>query len=230
MKKVLKIQIVEDEFIIAMDLRSTLENLGYIVSGISSSFEEAILDIQQNKPDLVLLDICLSGDKTGIDIANLLKYKYQIPFIYSSCLTDPSTIKGARETNPLGYIVKPFHPNTVYTALEMAFGHIEQMNKSKFIFLPYGSSKIKVEIESIIYAAALGGYSKIVLPENTIVLRKTLKEVTEELLNRSCFVRAHKSYLINFKAIRAKTGTHLTMLNGQVLPIGRSYASSLKCL
>ena len=114
-----KILIVEDEFIIAQDLKMILEKLHYQVTGIALSESEAMQCLRQSRPDLVLLDIQLQGEKTGIDIARMLNRRYQIPFVFISSFSDERTISLVKETNPLGYILKPFDDREIYIAVEL---------------------------------------------------------------------------------------------------------------
>ncbi|WP_257670303.1 response regulator [Parapedobacter tibetensis] len=117
-----RIYIVEDQMIITLDLQHMLEDLGYEVCGISPSYHETLNNIEVVKPDLILLDIFLQGDKTGIDLAHVLNQNYHIPFIFLTSHTDDQTVKIAKETQPRGYLVKPFKLNELYAAIEMAFG------------------------------------------------------------------------------------------------------------
>ncbi len=77
-----KILIVEDQLIITMDLEYMLEELGYQVCGVSTTYEDAVSAIKSSQPDLILIDIILSGEKTGIDLAHEINKNYRIPFIF----------------------------------------------------------------------------------------------------------------------------------------------------
>ncbi len=116
-----RIYIVEDQMIITLDLQYMLEDLGYSVCGISASYNEALSNIEIARPDLILLDILLQGEKTGIDLANTLNRDYQIPFIFLTSHADYQTVKTAKNTRPLGYLVKPFKMDDLYHAIETAF-------------------------------------------------------------------------------------------------------------
>ncbi|MDJ1503723.1 sigma-54 dependent transcriptional regulator [Xanthocytophaga agilis] len=119
MKKKEKILIVEDEFIVANDLRLILQKAGYETSGIASSVEQAQKLIDQKKPDWVLLDIILKGQLTGIDLARDLKQK-NIPFLYISANTNQSILEKVKETKPYGFLVKPFRERDLLVMLEIA--------------------------------------------------------------------------------------------------------------
>jgi transcriptional regulator with GAF, ATPase, and Fis domain len=111
--------IVEDEFTVATTLKRIVEKAGYRVSGIAYSVAQALELIEEQRPDLVLLDIHLKGPKTGIDLACLLTEE-SIPFVYVSANTNNSIIEEAKTTKPYGFIVKPFREKDVQVALEIA--------------------------------------------------------------------------------------------------------------
>lgn len=114
-----KILIVEDEFIVANDLRIMLTKAGYIVCGTASSVEQARKLIESKKPNWVLLDIMLKGDLTGIDLAWELGEK-KIPFLYISANTNQSTLEAVKVTQPYGFMVKPFRERDLLVMLDIA--------------------------------------------------------------------------------------------------------------
>lgn len=114
-----KILIVEDEFIVANDLKLMLMKAGYQVTGIASSVVQARKLIADNKPDWVLLDIILKGDLTGIDLAWELR-EMNLPFLYISANTNQSTLEAVKETQPYGFMVKPFRERDMIVMLDIA--------------------------------------------------------------------------------------------------------------
>ncbi|PZR20579.1 MAG: sigma-54-dependent Fis family transcriptional regulator [Flavobacterium psychrophilum] len=114
-----KILIVEDEFIVANDLKIILKKGGYNVVGIASSAAQARTMISAKKPDWVLLDIILKGDETGIDLAwDLMKLK--TPFLFISANTNQSTLEAVKKTQPYGFMVKPFREKDLLVMLDIA--------------------------------------------------------------------------------------------------------------
>jgi len=113
------ILIVEDEFVVANALRLVIKQAGYHVCGISTSADDAEIAIQKFKPDMVLLDIHLSGKRTGIDLAQKLKTEH-IPFIYLSANSSQKILEEAKATEPYGFLVKPFRQKDVLVALDIA--------------------------------------------------------------------------------------------------------------
>jgi putative nucleotidyltransferase with HDIG domain len=123
-----RILVVEDEMIVAEDLRRTLGQLGYEVCGIVASGEQVRHRVEVDQPDLILMDIGLKGSMDGIEAAADMNTRYAVPIIYLTAYTDPETLKRAKLTNPFGYIIKPFEKRDLRTTIEMAL-HKHQMEK-----------------------------------------------------------------------------------------------------
>lgn len=115
-----KILIVEDEFVVANDLRLILRQAGYRVTGIATSVEEADEQLQQHKPDLVILDIRLEGDLSGIDFARKLRAE-NIAFVYLSAYATQPILEEAKTTDPYGFLVKPFREQDLLITLDIAW-------------------------------------------------------------------------------------------------------------
>lgn len=118
MKK--KLLIVEDEFVVANDLRLILQKAGYQVCGMADSFSRAVAMVEEHQPNLVLLDIYLKGPETGIDLARILHEK-DIAFVYLSANNNEKVLEEAKATQPYGFLVKPFREKDVLVALEIAY-------------------------------------------------------------------------------------------------------------
>src|SRR5690349_10097297 len=131
MKATNNILIVEDQFVEANHLRLMLKKAGYTVMPIARSVQEAITLIEQDKPDLVLLDIFLSGKETGIDLARHLK-KEQIGFIYLSANSNEDILNEAKATHPFGFLVKPFREKDLLITMQIAAYHQEHGLDSNF--------------------------------------------------------------------------------------------------
>jgi PAS domain S-box-containing protein len=114
------ILIVEDSFIVAYHLQTTLESEGYRVLGTEDSGEKALAFLEKQRPDLILMDIMLNGELDGIETARTVKAKYNLPVIYITALTDKDTIQRAKVTEPFGYLTKPFEDREIFTVIEMA--------------------------------------------------------------------------------------------------------------
>jgi PAS domain S-box-containing protein len=124
-----KIVIVEDEAIVAMDLEQQLLDFGYSVPAILASGEEAVQRIIKDPPDLVLMDIQLRDIMDGISAMKEIKRSVQVPVVYLTAYADRATLYRARETEPHGYLVKPFNDETLRTTVEMALHKFQSEQK-----------------------------------------------------------------------------------------------------
>ena len=115
-----KIMVVEDESIVAMEIKGSLTDLGYTVTAIASSGEVALNKIAETQPDLVLMDINLKGDMDGVQTAEKVRENFGIPVIYLTAYADNNTLQRAKVTEPFGYILKPFEEKELNIAIEMA--------------------------------------------------------------------------------------------------------------
>ncbi|WP_134090032.1 LytTR family DNA-binding domain-containing protein [Olivibacter sp. XZL3] len=222
----LRILIVEDELIIAMDTQAMLEEIGYTVCGIASSYEEAVCAIREKRPDLLLLDIGLRNSRTGIDIAKVARAK-EIPFIFTTSYADPAMIEQAKETRPYGYLIKPCTKIDLYAAIEMAISHF-QKEEEPGLFLPMGRNKHRVSLKDLVFIKANGNYVELKIGDRRVALRKNLKEFEAKLPLGHPFMRVHKSYLVNRDHIQSFNQLELLLLDGTHLPIGRTFFPDLK--
>ncbi len=112
--------VVEDEMLLAMDLKMCIEGMGYSVAAIAFSGHDAILQASELKPDVVLMDITLKGQMDGITAAEQIKKDSSIPIIYVTGNTDEHTMNRAMKTDPAGYIEKPFFDELLHDMIEKA--------------------------------------------------------------------------------------------------------------
>lgn len=116
-----RLLIVEDEGVVALDLREALEELGYQVVGTAASSDEAVQQAELCRADLVLMDIRIAGLADGIETATLLRERFQLPVVYLTANADARALARALETEPAGYLVKPYNYRTLRTTIEVAF-------------------------------------------------------------------------------------------------------------
>ena len=139
--------LVEDEVIVAEDVRRRLENLGYTVVGIATRGKEAIAMAVSLHPHLILMDIGLRGGMDGIETVRQIREKVDIPMIFASAYSDDTTLQRARTAAPQGFVFKPFEERELRLSIEMAlYKHVadrilrnnESMFRSLFDALPDG--------------------------------------------------------------------------------------------
>lgn len=127
-KEKAKIMIVDDETIVAEDLKGRLLDLGYEVCAVASTGSEAIAKAQKSGPDLILMDIRLKGDMDGIEAAEKIKRRFDISVVYLTAYSDQTTLDRAKVTTPFGYLIKPFAERELYSTIEMAL-YKQKMDK-----------------------------------------------------------------------------------------------------
>lgn len=116
-----KILLVEDEAIVALDIKTRLLHLGHEVVGVTSSGEDAIKIVEATRPDLVLMDIRLRGRLDGIEAAQQLRAQFDVAVIYLTAYGDDATLQRAKLTEPYGFLIKPFEERELHSTIEMAF-------------------------------------------------------------------------------------------------------------
>ncbi len=126
-----RILVVEDERIVAEDLRVRLQKMGYAVPSIVSSGDEAIRELEKNGTDLVIMDIVIKGEMDGIETADIIRSRFDVPVVYLTAYADEEMLNRARITEPFGYIVKPFDERELHITIEMALYKSKMENKLK---------------------------------------------------------------------------------------------------
>jgi len=126
-----QILVVEDESIVAEDIRRTLQHMGYSVPSIVASGEKAIKEVEKNNPDLVLMDIVLKGEMDGIEVAEQIRSRFDIPVVYLTAHSDDKFIERAKITEPFGYIIKPFKKRELQINIEIALYNHKMEKKLK---------------------------------------------------------------------------------------------------
>lgn len=127
-----RVMIVEDEGIVALQIRSSLEQRGYPVAGVFATGEAALAAVGSSAPDLVLMDMKLQGELDGIQTASLLRERHGLPVIFLTAHSEDSTVERAKRAEPYGYLLKPFNIQELYIAIEVAF-HKHKIDREKDI-------------------------------------------------------------------------------------------------
>jgi len=124
-----RILIVEDESIIALDIRDRLESLGYAIAGATSFGQEAIQMAAETRPSVVLMDIRLKGAMDGVQAAEQIRARFDIPVVYLTAYSDETTLQRAKVTEPFGYLLKPFEDRELHIAIAVALYKHEMERK-----------------------------------------------------------------------------------------------------
>ena len=215
-----KILIVEDELIIAENLRFILNEYGYSSVDVSSNVDETKQLFTKNNYDLVLMDINLgdTSEMDGIDLIKCLNQKYTFIYIYITANADSKTIEKAKTTEPSSYIVKPFINSTIHANVEIALNSLSE--NIYFTYTKIGMQH-KILLSEIMYVEADGSYINIFTSNNEEHLaRRSIADFLDLYPNE--FIRIHKSVLINKNNIQGYSSLAVKV-NDKKLPLGRAY-------
>lgn len=242
MDQTVRILIVEDNVIIADDMQSMLEEIGYEIVSSVMAFEQAVKVLAENEVDLVLIDIVLASDKTGIDLGKHIREKYNIPFVFITSNSDRATVESAKLVKPNGYLVKPFEQQDLYTAIEIALSNFSESgshdSSTNFdsqseentsssgilkdsIFVKKQHLYYRIPFKDIMYIKADNVYLEVYTKEQMFLVRSPLKDYLEKLPSNS-FFRSHKSYIINVEHVMAVNAKDV-LIGNELIPISKDF-------
>lgn len=214
----LRVYILEDEIITQEVLKETLEILGCFVCGMETHAEKALEEIQQLDLDLVILDINVDGDKTGIWLGNQL----EIPIIYLTAFSDLENIRNAVKTNPISYLQKPFKESDLLVAVELVKN---KLKAKKQLTIKENNLTININIDDILFAKKEDHYIIIHLQDAKKVIRSTISEFLEKVTDD--FVQVHRSYVINKNHVTAHS-KKMIKINDVEIPISNSFSKAVQ--
>ena len=235
-----RILLVEDDYIIAKELHLTLESLGFTVLGTVESGEQALVWVVSERPDIVLLDINLAGQLTGIETAEQLHHQHPtLPFIFLTALADVDTLRLAKKTEPFAYLIKPIDQISLFAAIELALQQAARLQLAEApILMPRDTLKItdsifvrakkrleKINLSDVLWIEASDIYVKIVTAQTRYLLSMSMKHV-EERFPPTNFLRVHRSYIVQVDKISVIEDDEL-LINNQRIPIGKTYRDGL---
>ncbi|WP_297764278.1 response regulator [uncultured Muriicola sp.] len=240
MEQAIKILIVEDNVIIADDMQSMLEEIGYEIVDNVIVYEQAEEVLKNNHVDLVLIDIILASDKTGIDLGKHIREKYNIPFIFVTSNSDRATVENAKTVKPNGYLVKPFEQQDLYTSIEIALSNFDYSEKGSgegtavdkeevvsnsvlkdSIFVKKQHLYYRIQFGDIQFIKADNVYLEVNTIDKKFLVRSPLKDYLHKLPKHK-FYRAHKSYIVNVDHIDAINSKDI-MINNTLIPISKEF-------
>lgn len=228
-----KLLIVEDEMIIANDMKMILESIGYEVVGIARAADKAIALLNESRPDLALVDINLGKGMEGVEIGKVIREQFQIPFIFCTSYSDSNTVNEAKQVRPSGYLVKPFNKEDLYVAIEIALtnfsGGTQQepndiiLNDS--LFIKEGRLFTKVSFDDIVWIEQDRNYVEIHTATRVHPVRSTLKDFAKNLPEKK-FFQVHRSFMVNVDHITA-INSDVIKLKDKEIPISKNHKEEL---
>lgn len=239
-----RILIVEDELVVSKYIEACLKNIGYEVAEIITSGEEAVEKVQSIYPDLILMDIRLTGKMMGTEAAVKIKEILDVPIVFLTAYADDKNIEMAKDSEPYGYLVKPFYEKELHTTIEMAlhkhekvrllkkerdlyYSVIENKNSSDSIYIRTNSRLKRIKFEEICYVEALRDYITINTTTENYTARISMKEIIKFIPERD-FVRVHKSFIVRMDKIYSIKYVSL-VIEGSMkeIPVGNFYRKDL---
>ncbi|MDL5511779.1 response regulator [Arenibacter sp. M-2] len=241
MEQPIRILIVEDNVIIADDMQSMLEEIGYEIVDNVIVYEQAVEVLKNKEVDLVLIDIILASDKTGIDLGKHIRENYNIPFIFVTSNSDRATVENAKTVKPNGYLVKPFEQQDLYTSIEIALSNFTSVKNNgasenqeeeddklmsnkvlkDSIFVKKQHLYYRIQFGDIQFIKADNVYLEVNTVDKKFLVRSPLKDYLEKLPQQK-FYRAHKSYIVNVDHIDAINSKDI-LINNTLIPISKEF-------
>jgi two-component system, LytTR family, response regulator LytT len=231
----IQIGIIEEELLIADDLRSILQGLGYDVIFVVRSAKEAKTALTKQHPALLFVNARLMGID-GIFLGRNANDRFKMRFIFIVGHADTETLRGLKTVKPNGYLIRPFTIPDVFRAIEMVRdnlgtppipAHVPTVFDDS-LFVRDRNVLLKVKLDDILYIEADGNHSFLHTANRKFLISKTLKEISEKL-PAGKFIRIHKSYMVGGACVTA-IGTNTVYVDKTQLPVGRAYQQTLNCL
>ncbi|WP_420385458.1 LytR/AlgR family response regulator transcription factor [Roseivirga sp.] len=237
----MNVLIVEDEPNYADTLEMFIDELGYKLTGLAQEGQKALRLFRENPPDIVLLDINIEGELSGIDLARLFQAERPTPVIFITSYDDKETFERAKETAPHAYLIKPFDPQQLERSMELAmlraFGSTHEDDvfekdrhvilAKEFFFIKERNKLVKLTIEDILWVSVEDKYCILNTAEKKFVIRLSLKELADRL-NPQVFVQTHRSHIVNIKKVDDIDLSQFTIsINNREVPLGKSYKDNL---
>jgi DNA-binding LytR/AlgR family response regulator len=207
---------IEDDLLIAEDLKQKLTQLGYGVLGNVTSCQEALDSIAQQTPDLIIADIMIEGDKDGIETVSEIYKRLLCPVIFLTANSESTTVKRALATHPAAFLIKPFKLSEFAINIDLAIKNFkakfpqDQVNHlvTDAIFVPDKFLYHKVYKNDILFVEADGSYIKIITPEKKYQITTNLKGF-EAQFDHPAFYRVSRKHLVNLNRVARINGNML---------------------
>lgn len=226
----MKVIIVEDEYTIALDTEMKLTTQGFMVLGIANDFVSLMEIMSEDTPDIILMDINLGEGGSGIEIAKKLKKIISVPIVFLSAYSNPEVVSAALETEPFGYLVKPYKVEDLVITMQLAKSQwLAKMAVNELkadsdavdsVYVQSGTKLVKIDLAEILFLQALDNYSIIQTEKNKVVVSLYLSQLAEKFPANQ-FYQIHRSYVVNLKNIQSIDGN--TVYVGKFeIPVSRS--------
>ncbi|KGL62157.1 response regulator transcription factor [Polaribacter sp. Hel1_85] len=214
------ILIVEDELLIAFQLKNAVIQQGYLCAGIAINYNSAKEILDSTKVDLVLLDVKISGEKTGLDVALLLNSKFGIPFLFITSFNDSETLANIKKLSPKGYINKPINEATLLTTIDIVFDNLKDKTK-EFININIGTTTYNINLTELLYIESEHVYVRLHYRTRSLLIRSSLINFLDLLPNK-VFLQVNRSNAVNINFIE-NVGARDIKINTETIKLSSKY-------
>lgn len=208
----MRILLLEDEIILASDLKARLKSMGYPNVEIHDNGVDFLNDIEKKGADLCLIDININGEINGIETVTKMQESIQIPIIYLTAQGDKETFDQAKSTKPSAYLLKPYNQFELQATIELAIEQFENQTEEKEeeektlnvvadkIFIKYNGRYDRINVNDILFLEAFGNYTEIITAEKKYTITAQLGKLESNLSDSHLF-RCHRSFIVNLDKI-----------------------------
>jgi len=227
----IRILATEDDALHEEMLRITIDNLGYELIDVVFKPSDLYLKLSATKPDILLMDIDLGAEVSGIDLIKEVNERYDIPVIYVTSFADSDTFNEAKRTFPAAYVVKPYEQSELQRAIELAI--YKKPEKPDFqadqhstviannhLYIKENKALVKIELDAIKLIQAYDKYCFLFLNDKKHMIRAKLKDLFDQLPPNQ-FCQVHRSYIVNINAI-----DKIVLKNNKIYVVGKEIAVS----
>jgi DNA-binding LytR/AlgR family response regulator len=235
----LQIALIEDNKSAALDVEMLLDEMGIKLASVKDNAEDALHYIYKEQPDLIIMDIELKGEKSGIDVAKEIDH-LRIPIIFTTSYKDKKSYEAAKEVYSFGYLVKPFNRLSLQSALEQAIkalfpeGQLEApstegqegMVLKGMVLVKHLNMLYPVKFSDILYIQGEGNYCSIFTCHRKFLLKTSLRKLIASLPTTE-FVPIHKSYIVRLDKVESiDIGSSKLCVGMEELPLGRNFKNT----
>lgn len=217
-----RIATIEDDLLIAADIKNKLENLGHVVVGNARSYDESLVMVEEAKPEIIISDILLEGEKDGIEAIAKIYDFYKCPVIYLTANSETTMVKRAMKTHPAAILIKPFKLSEFAINIDLAVQNFKsQIDFEKAnpkitdsIFLPDQNTFVRIFKKDILYIKADGSYVEVITQKKSYHLASNLKNFHRQFEDDQ-FMRISRSFLVNLNYVCRINGNMIYLQEGQ---------------
>ncbi len=227
------IVLVEDNLELSENIVEMLQLMGHHVLGAFTQAADLMASKSLLQADIFLIDIQIEGDVDGIQLASIITSKHKKPVIMITAFSEPNYIRRASKLPYTSYLLKPFGLVRLQTEISLMLNRYayligeEKSSVSSMVAVKEKGKTIPIPANSILYLEAQGLYTNIVTEEKKYIKRVILKDL-ENQLDDKVFLRVHKSFAVNLRAILSFNASHITLINEAQIPLRRGFTKKLK--